>query len=50
MDGGAGEATVHLSSFDEAHDPGERRVAEAFDGGLRRLRERVRPGTEPPGG
>ncbi|MEU7567331.1 SRPBCC family protein [Streptomyces fradiae] len=50
MDGGASEVTVHLSFFDEDHDPGERQVTEALDGSLRRLREQVRLRTETPGG
>ncbi|WCN05635.1 SRPBCC family protein [Streptomyces sp. M92] len=39
---GASEVTVHLSFFDEDHDPGQPAVAEALDGSLRRLEEQVR--------
>jgi hypothetical protein len=39
---GASEVTVHLSFFDEGHDPGEQAVAEALDSSLRRLEEQVR--------
>jgi hypothetical protein len=39
---GASEVTVHLSFFDEGHDPGEQAVGEALDGSLRRLEEQVR--------
>ncbi|MGX1134792.1 hypothetical protein RKD49_006982 [Streptomyces glaucescens] len=39
---GASEVTVHLSFFDEGHDPGEQAVSEALDGSLRRLEEQVR--------
>ncbi|GGZ91839.1 SRPBCC family protein [Streptomyces echinoruber] len=39
---GASEVTVHLSFFDEDHDPGERAAREALDAGLRRLEEQVR--------
>ncbi|GAB1333612.1 SRPBCC family protein [Streptomyces sp. E-15] len=39
---GASEVTVHLSFFDEGHDPGERAVCDALDGSLRRLEEQVR--------
>ncbi|MFG2265682.1 SRPBCC family protein [Streptomyces sp. NPDC048720] len=39
---GASEVTVHLSFFDEGHDPGERQVCEALDDSLRRLEEQVR--------
>ncbi|MEU0333945.1 SRPBCC family protein [Streptomyces sp. NPDC006193] len=47
---GASEVTVHLSFFDDAHDPGERAVADALDGSLRRLEEQVRMRTENPAG
>ncbi|GHH00907.1 SRPBCC family protein [Streptomyces rubradiris] len=43
---GASEVTVHLSFFDESHDPGERAVGEALDGSLRRLEEQVRVRTD----
>ncbi|MFG3550691.1 SRPBCC family protein [Streptomyces sp. NPDC047725] len=43
LDEGTSEVTVHLSFFDEAHDPGERAVADALDASLRRLEEQVRP-------
>ncbi|MEV7126925.1 SRPBCC family protein [Streptomyces sp. NPDC093260] len=39
---GASEVTVHLSFFDDSHDPGERAAREALDGSLRRLEEQVR--------
>ncbi|MEU3415352.1 SRPBCC family protein [Streptomyces sp. NPDC006658] len=39
---GASEVTVHLSFFDEGHDPGEGAVYDALDGSLRRLEEQVR--------
>ncbi|CAL9373167.1 MULTISPECIES: SRPBCC family protein [unclassified Streptomyces] len=39
---GASEVTVHLSFFDEGHDPGEQAVGEALDSSLRRLEEQVR--------
>ncbi|GAB1331338.1 SRPBCC family protein [Streptomyces sennicomposti] len=39
---GASEVTVHLSFFDDRHDPGERAAREALDGSLRRLEEQVR--------
>ncbi|MFD9096812.1 SRPBCC family protein [Streptomyces collinus] len=39
---GASEVTVHLSFFDESHDPGERKVCDALDDSLRRLEEQVR--------
>ncbi|MFC7894421.1 SRPBCC family protein [Streptomyces sp. NPDC057381] len=42
LDTGASEVTVHLSFFDEDHDPGQPAVAEALDGSLRRLEEQVR--------
>ncbi|MFJ4603811.1 SRPBCC family protein [Streptomyces griseoluteus] len=42
IDSGPSEVIVHLSFFDEAHDPGERAVGEALEGSLRRLEERVR--------
>ncbi|MEU8728248.1 SRPBCC family protein [Streptomyces tendae] len=46
LDGGASEVTVHLSFFDEGHDPGRRTVTEALDGSLRRLEEQVRMRTD----
>ncbi|WP_129305065.1 SRPBCC family protein [Streptomyces sp. L2] len=39
---GASEVTVHLSFFDDSHDPGEQTVGDALDGSLRRLEEQVR--------
>ncbi|CAL9620556.1 SRPBCC family protein [Streptomyces sp. enrichment culture] len=39
---GASEVTVHLSFFDEQHDPGEAAVGDALDTSLRRLEEQVR--------
>ncbi|MEU2714332.1 SRPBCC family protein [Streptomyces sp. NPDC007205] len=39
---GASEVTVHLSFFDDGHDPGEQAVYDALDGSLRRLEEQVR--------
>ncbi|MGW0817879.1 SRPBCC family protein [Streptomyces viridiviolaceus] len=44
LDSGASEVTVHLSFFDDSHDPGQRAVAEALDDSLRRLEEQVRGG------
>ncbi|MFJ8149804.1 SRPBCC family protein [Streptomyces sp. NPDC096048] len=46
LDSGASEVTVHLSFFDEGHDPGEHAVADALDSSLRRLEERVRTRTD----
>ncbi|MET9992269.1 SRPBCC family protein [Streptomyces mutabilis] len=46
LDSGASEVTVHLSFFDEGHDPGQRAVVEALDGSLRRLEEQVRIRTD----
>ncbi|MFH8974792.1 SRPBCC family protein [Streptomyces sp. NPDC017890] len=43
---GASEVTVHLSFFDEGHDPGQRAVADALDSSLRRLEEQVRMRTD----
>ncbi|MET8957389.1 SRPBCC family protein [Streptomyces sp. NPDC004393] len=43
---GASEVTVHLSFFDDRHDPGERPVTEALDSSLRRLEDLVRLRTE----
>jgi hypothetical protein len=39
---GGSEVTVHLSFFDEDHDPGGETVRDALDGSLRRLEEQVR--------
>ncbi|MFF9408528.1 SRPBCC family protein [Streptomyces anandii] len=39
---GASEVTVHLSFFEDSHDPGERAARDALDGSLRRLEEQVR--------
>ncbi|GAA3825585.1 SRPBCC family protein [Streptomyces chiangmaiensis] len=43
---GASEVTVHLSFYDERHDPGERSAHEALDASLRDLQERVRQRVE----
>ncbi|MBB5122301.1 hypothetical protein AF335_14855 [Streptomyces eurocidicus] len=40
--GGASEVTVHLSFFDERHDPGPEAVRAALEGSLERLEEQVR--------
>ncbi|GGS07573.1 hypothetical protein GCM10010252_53000 [Streptomyces aureoverticillatus] len=42
MDGGTSEVTVHLSFFDESHDPGKEAVDAALDTSLQRLEEQVR--------
>ncbi|MFI8931465.1 SRPBCC family protein [Streptomyces sp. NPDC053474] len=42
VDGGSGEATVHLTFLDESHDPGKEAVDAALDDSLRRLAEQVR--------
>jgi hypothetical protein len=42
LDSGASEVIVHLSFFDDAHDPGEDAVRHALDTSLRRLEEQVR--------
>ncbi|GAA2493605.1 SRPBCC family protein [Streptomyces gobitricini] len=39
---GASEVTVHLSFFDESHDPGGKPVNDALDRSLQRLEEQVR--------
>ena len=39
---GASEVTVHLSFFDDSHDPGEQQVCDALDRSLQRLEEQVR--------
>ncbi|MET9643728.1 SRPBCC family protein [Streptomyces syringium] len=39
---GASEVTVHLSFFDERHDPGEETVRTALERSLERLEEQVR--------
>jgi hypothetical protein len=39
---GASEVTVHLSFFDDSHDPGEEAVRDALDTSLQRLEEQVR--------
>ncbi|MFE0804513.1 SRPBCC family protein [Streptomyces sp. NPDC058812] len=46
LDSGASEVTVHLSFFDEGHDPGQHAVADALDSSLRRLEEQVRTRTD----
>jgi hypothetical protein len=42
LDSGTSEVTVHLSFFDDSHDPGERAVGDALDTSLERLAEQVR--------
>ncbi|GAA3983299.1 SRPBCC family protein [Streptomyces sp. NBC_01352] len=42
LDSGASEVTVHLSFFDDSHDPGHQTVQDALDSSLRRLEEQVR--------
>ncbi len=42
LDSGASEVTVHLSFFDDSHDPGRQTVHDALDSSLRRLEEQVR--------
>ncbi|MFF9162000.1 SRPBCC family protein [Streptomyces longwoodensis] len=42
VDSGASEVIVHLSFFDDAHDPGGDAVGDALDTSLRRLEEQVR--------
>ncbi|MFI8306754.1 SRPBCC family protein [Streptomyces sp. NPDC085927] len=39
---GASEVTVHLSFFDESHDPGAQAVGDALETSLQRLEEQVR--------
>jgi hypothetical protein len=39
---GASEVTVHLSFFDDSHDPGKKAVRDALDTSLQRLEEQVR--------
>ncbi|MGW4551208.1 SRPBCC family protein [Streptomyces violaceorubidus] len=46
LDSGASEVTVHLSFFDDSHDPGPRTVDQALDGSLRRLEDQVRMRTD----
>ncbi|MFJ4470762.1 SRPBCC family protein [Streptomyces sp. NPDC089424] len=47
---GASEVTVHLSFFDDSHDPGEAAVGDALDASLRRLEEQVRLRVDHPAG
>ncbi|MER7729170.1 SRPBCC family protein [Streptomyces sp. NPDC096323] len=47
---GASEVTVHLSFFDESHDPGEQAVRGALDSSLQRLEEQVRLRADNAGG
>ncbi|GAA5059456.1 SRPBCC family protein [Streptomyces sp. SID10815] len=47
---GASEVTVHLSFFDDSHDPGERAACDALDSSLRRLEEQVRIRVDHPAG
>ncbi|CAL9350574.1 hypothetical protein C1708_30580 [Streptomyces sp. DH-12] len=42
IDSGASEVTVHLSFFEDSHDPGEEQVTGALDDSLRRLERKVR--------
>ncbi|MEU0272403.1 SRPBCC family protein [Streptomyces sp. NPDC006307] len=42
MDTGTSEVTVHLSFFDESHDPGDKAVSDALDRSLERLEQQVR--------
>lgn len=42
IDGGVSEVTVHLSFFEDSHDPGEKAVNDALDSSLQRLEEQVR--------
>ena len=42
IDSGASEVTVHLSFFDDRHDPGEEQATGALDDSLRRLERQVR--------
>ncbi|MFI6035394.1 SRPBCC family protein [Streptomyces sp. NPDC051315] len=42
LGGDVSEVTVHLSFFDDSHDPGEKAVRDALDTSLQRLEERVR--------
>ncbi|MFI1168144.1 SRPBCC family protein [Streptomyces sp. NPDC020801] len=42
LSSGASEVTVHLSFFEDSHDPGEHAVRDALDSSLRRLEEQVR--------
>lgn len=39
---GVSEVTVHLSFFDESHDPGEQAAGAALESSLQRLEEQVR--------
>ncbi|MHC3473192.1 SRPBCC family protein [Streptomyces sp. 7R007] len=41
-DNATSEVTVHLSFFEDQHDPGERAACEALDRSLERLEEQVR--------
>ncbi|MEV0126522.1 SRPBCC family protein [Streptomyces sp. NPDC050703] len=42
MGTGTSEVTVHLSFFEDSHDPGEEAVHRALDSSLERLEEQVR--------
>ncbi|PZT70259.1 SRPBCC family protein [Streptomyces sp. SW4] len=44
---GASEVTVHLSFFDDSHDPGRQEVTEALETSLRRLEDQVRERSAP---
>ncbi|MGW2637148.1 SRPBCC family protein [Streptomyces sp. NPDC001348] len=41
---GASEVTVHLSFFEESHDPGEQAARDALDNSLERLEQQLRAG------
>ncbi|MFD3893927.1 SRPBCC family protein [Streptomyces cellulosae] len=41
IDSGASDVTVHLSFFDDRHDPGEEQATGALDDSLRRLERQV---------
>jgi hypothetical protein len=41
---GTSEVTVHLSFFEDSHDPGERAARDALDDSLERLERQVRAG------
>ena len=41
IDSGASEVTVHLSFFDDRHDPGEEQATGALDDSLQRLERQV---------
>ncbi|MFF4014894.1 SRPBCC family protein [Streptomyces sp. NPDC001843] len=41
---GASEVTVHLSFFEDSHDPGEQAARDALDNSLERLERQLRAG------